>query len=196
MTLKKLLSLPKLSSTAKKFILKYKFIFDIVIYGSTVRGKTKIRDVDIAIICGKEVSVGEKLELAQVFKTQIKPLLLYEIDVKCVSLSDLTDQTFMARAGISAEGYSLLKKSFLSVQFGFEPRTVFIYSLAGLNNSKKTTFQYVMKGRRGQTGLLVSHNCKHLGSGAIAVPLIHTEEFKQLFERQKIKYKMYSTLFY
>ena len=196
MTLEKLLSLPKLSSTAKRFALEYKSIFDIVIYGSTVRGKTKIRDVDVAIIFGKEVSIGKKLGLAQVFKAQIKPLLSYEIDVKCVSFSDFTDQTFMARAGILAEGYSLLKKSFLSVQFGFEPRTVFIYSLAGLSNSKKTTFQYILNGRRGQAGLLSSHNCRHLGSGAILVPLTHTEEFKQLFERQKIKYKMYPTLFY
>lgn len=196
MTFGKLLNLPKLSLTAKIFALKYKSIFDIVIYGSTVKGKTKIRDVDIAIILGKEVSVGEKLELAQVFKTQIKSLLPYEIDVRCISFSDLTDQTFMARAGILAEGYSLLKKSLLPVKFGFEPKNIFIYSLAGLSNSKKTIFQYVMKGRRGKIGLIASRNCKHLGSGAIAVPLIHTEEFKQLFERQKIKYQIYSTLFY
>ena len=196
MTLEKSLNLLKLSSTAKKFVLRNKSIFDIVIYGSTIRGKTKIRDVDVAIILGKEVSIGEKLELAQVFKAQIKSLLPYEIDVKCVSFSDFTDHTFMARAGILAEGYSLLKKSFLSVRFGFEPRTVFIYSLAGLSNSKKTTFQYILNGRRGQTGLLFSHDCRHLGSGAILVPLTHTEEFKQLFERQKIKYKIHSTLFY
>ncbi|MBI4983060.1 hypothetical protein HZC32_00230 [Candidatus Woesearchaeota archaeon] len=196
MTLERLLSLPRLNLIAKKFVSKYNYVFDIVIYGSTVRGKTKIRDVDVALICREGVPVGEKLELAQIFKTQIKPLILHEIDVKCISLSDLTDQTFMARAGILAEGYSLLEKNFISARFGFEPRAIFVYSLAGLSNSKKTIFQYVMKGRRGQTGLLASRDCKHLGSGAIAVPLVHSEEFKQLFERQKIKYTMYPTLFY
>lgn len=196
MTLKKLLNLPKLKSISKKFISKNKELFDIVIYGSVVRGKTKTRDVDLAIISAKERTVKEKLHLAQLLKMEIKKILPYEIDLKCIDLDDLLDQTFMARKGILAEGYSLLRNKPLAALFGFEAKSLFAYSLDGLTPSQKTTFQYIMKGRRGQKGLLFSREGEQLGKGVIIIPLKHSEEFKELFNKLKIKCKMHPIIFY
>ena len=196
MTLKKLLPLPKLKSVSKKFLSENQGIFDIVIYGSLVRGKTKLRDIDLAIISTNRKALTEKLDLAQAFKTEMRKLLPYELDVRCIDLDDLRDRTFMARKGILAEGYSLTKNQPLAALFGFEANSLFVYSLENLKPSQKTTLQYAMKGRRGQKGLLASREGKQLGKGVVVVPLKHSEEFQEFFKKLKLDFKMFPALFY
>lgn len=196
MTFVKLLNSPKLKLTLKKFISENKWVFDIVIYGSFIRGKTKIHDLDLAVLSGQRLSLKDKLSLAQALKTKIKKFLPYELDVVCLDFADFQDNTFLARQGILAEGYSLIRNKPLARFFGFEAKTLFVYSLKELSLSQKTIFQYAMKGRRGQKGLLLSRGGESLGKGVILIPLKHSEEFKDLFEKLKIKYQAYPALFY
>lgn len=196
MTLEKLLTSRRLKLAIKKFIVKNKDIFDIIIYGSAVRGKTKIRDIDVAVISSKKRMIEEKLHLAQQLKNEIKNIFSYEMDIRCVDMEDLSDSAFLARKGIIAEGYSLIKNKPLVSLFGFETKVLFAYSLGKLKPSQKITFQYIMKGRRGQKGLLELREGKPLGKGVVIIPLRHCEEFKELFEKLNIDYKILPAVFY
>ena len=61
-----------LTSESKK--LKNKEIFDIVIYGSSVKGKRKINDIDIIFIFNN-FPLEKRLEITQKFKSKINHFL-------------------------------------------------------------------------------------------------------------------------
>lgn len=171
-------------------------IWDVVVYGSFARGKINARDVDVAIILSSKTTLNKKLELAQELKYSLNKILKFKIDVKSIDLSDLIDPLFIARKAILAEGFSLTKKKNLAEIFGFEQFYLFSYNLNGLSHSEKVMFQYALKGRRGEKGLLKITKSEQLGKGVIKAPLQHSEEFKSFFEKNKINYKNCMTLFY
>jgi predicted nucleotidyltransferase len=170
-------------------------MFDILVYGSIVRGKDKVNDIDIVIIFNKKGSVNEKLELAEKLKSQLD-FLDINVDVKAVDISDFDDNSFIARQAILAEGYSLIDGKFLHERFGFKAFAIFDYSLGNLNYSQKKMFYYALKGRRGQKGLLELKGAEMLGNCIIKVPLVNSEEFKELFKRRNIEYKMEKSITY
>ena len=189
-----------LNSQSLKLIKNFKEdnpkIYDIVAYGSVVRGKMLPKDTDLAIILHQKLSFDKKLGLAQELRHCLGKILKSEIDVKCVDMDDLTDPLFIARKAIIAEGLSMTRKKNLAEAFGFKPFYIFTYSLSGLSHSKKVIFGYALGGRRGQEGLLKLNKCEQLGKGAIKVPLEHAEEFKDFFEKQNVKYRVHMALIY
>ncbi len=196
MTLKKFLNLQKLKSIISNLKNKNPEIWDVCIYGSIIRGKTSIRDIDFAIILKSGLKVSKKLELAQELKHELKKSLDYEIDVKSIDMNDLKDPSFMARQGILAEGYLISQKEHTARLFGFDTHSIFIFNLKGLSASQKTMFRYALNGRRGSKGILKPKGCEHLGSGVIKVPIRHSEEFKEFLENFKIDYKIQKGVFY
>lgn len=190
---KKLLSLQELN-LIRDFKEKYPEIYDIVIFGSFVRGKLDARDLDLAILFYK-AKLADKLRLAQELKQKLKDSN-YEIDVKGVDFNDLLDKDFIARQAIIAESYSLFKKKRLAELLGFSNYYLFAYSLKGLSQSKKIMFQYALKGRRGQKGIIETRNCRQIGRGAVMVPLENSEEFRDFLEKNRVNYKIHKGLFY
>jgi predicted nucleotidyltransferase len=180
----------------KDFKKENKNIFDIVIYGSVVRNKIRVNDIDVAIIFSGLESVNDKLSLAQEMKSKLKDVMKYDLDVKGVDMGDFLDGSFLARNSILAEGFSVLRKKFLHEIFGFKNYYVFSYSLTNLSNSRKVMFQYALQGRRGEKGMMEITGSSSLGKGVIRVPLGYSEEFKDFFEKNKIKYKVNKILRY
>lgn len=196
MILKKLLNLQKLRFNVKKFAGKNPEVLDVCIYGSIIRGKTNMRDIDFAILLKNKINVSKKLELAHELKRALKKELNFEIDAKAVDIEDLKDSTFLARQGILAEGYSILHKKYVADIFGFRTHYIFMFNLKGLSESKKIMFRYALNGRRGAKGIMMLNKCEHIGSGAIKVPIEHSEEFKELLDGFKINYQILKASFY
>jgi predicted nucleotidyltransferase len=179
-----------------KFKEKYQDIWDICVYGSFARGKSETRDIDMAIIMKKPISLEKKLKISFELKNHLKKFYKNEFDVNCVDIKDFFDPSFLARSGIIGEGILLFKDKPLSEILGFKSYVVFAYTLDGLTNSEKVIFNYSLNGRRGETGMIKLKNCEHLGRGVLKVPIVHSEELKEFFERHKVKYKMLKALFY
>lgn len=175
--------------------LKSKEVFDIIVYGSLVRGKQKPNDVDIAILLNEEKSVGEKLEIAERAKSKLDSLG-ENFDVKSIYISDLNDEGFMARQAILAQGYSLIYGGFLHERFGFASFIIFSYDLKKLSNSRKKMAYYALKGRRKQKGMLELNGAKMIGDCLIKVPLINSDEFEEMFKFNKIDYKKWNSMEY
>ncbi len=186
MTLNNLLKSRRLISELKRF--SPKEIFDIVVYGSAVKGKEKINDIDIAVILNRNTELNKKLNLAESLKRKLD-FLEYEADIKVIDLNDLLDSAFIARQAIVAEGFSLLHKKFLHELFGFSLSNLFEYSLENLAYSKKKMLYYALKGRRGQKGLLELKKGKQISNCVIQVPLEHSEEFADMFQKHGINFK-------
>ncbi len=193
--LKKLLNSQALN-LIESFKKKYPEIWDIAIFGSLIRGKVVSRDIDLIIILNKLTKLQNKLNLSHELKQSLKKF--YETDIKTIDIKDIFDKNFLARQGIIAESYLIIRNKFLSELFGFKPYYIFQYSLKNLKTSKKIMFQYALKGRagRGQKGIISLKKCEHLGKGVVKVPLENADEFREFLEKNKASYKIYRGLFY
>ena len=79
---------------------KDKAIFDIVVYGSAVKGKEDARDIDILVIF-LEGSLKERLDKLQEIKSRLKDVKIETpLDIKQILLKDLFSSSFLARTGI------------------------------------------------------------------------------------------------
>jgi len=195
MTLKKFLNSQVLKSI-KDFKKKHSEIFDFAIYGSIIRGRTNVGDVDIAIIFSSPQKLEIKLNLSQKLRNELKKLTNLDLDIKGIDINDLSDKSFLAGKSIIAEGYLVIKKKFFCEFFGFNNYYIFNYSLTNLSMSKKVMLQYALHGRRGEKGIINDTKSSSIGKGVIKVPLESSEEFREFFEKNNINYKIHKCLLY
>lgn len=173
-----------LESVCKKFAKKHN-IFDIVLYGSAVKGKEEARDVDILLIF-KEKKLKERTDISQELKDVLHKRI-EKIDIKTINLEGLFEKEFLARQGIFIEGYSLLYNIPLSKKLGFKGYALFTYNLKNLNHNEKTKFTYALIGRKSQ-GIIKQLNAEPLGKGAIIVPIENSLIFEDFLQKWKINY--------
>jgi len=163
-------------------------VWDIVVYGSYARGKESASDIDIAIILPKVTSAGTKLILCQ----QIRKMLAdenYKIDAKAADIKDMQNTSFLAREGIIAEGYSLLKNKPFAAIFGFSAFTLVEYSFKNIAPAKQKMFYYALQGRKKGRGMLARFGGRILSKGILEVPTAHYEKLKSLIDSYGINYK-------
>ena len=192
--LKNLDWMKKTNKIVKSFYKKHKKkIFDIILYGSSIRGKYRPRDIDILVIF-KDVDNKEYFELPYELRKSLEKENL-KVDVKGVLIYELFDPKFLARQSLLIEGYSLIKNNLLSERFGFESYSLFAYSLKNLNHNEKTKFQYSFKGRRDERGILEELNGIVVGMGSVLIPIENSEKFKEFLDKWKIKYEEWRGVF-
>lgn len=179
-----------LSKLSKTFQRKYKEeIEDIILFGSSLRGKLEPEDIDILVLFSKKTDI----EIEYEFKKQVSKIIR---NVSLISKTENTlhDPLFAAREAILFEGYSLIKKEFISSLSGFDSLGIFIYSTKELKNVEKTRFYYALNGRRGASGVVDLLNAVKLSDNIIAVPLEKIEEAKEFFEQQNIEFRYMPSL--
>ncbi len=173
-----------LTSVCKKFA-NQNNIFDIVLYGSAVKGKQEARDIDILLIF-LENKLKERTNIAQKLKGILKKRIK-KIDIKTINLPELFEKDFLARQGIFIEGHSLLYNIKFSRRLGFESYSLFTYNLKNLNHNEKTKFTYALIGRI-KKGIIKQLNAIHLGKGAIIIPIKNSLIFEEFLKTWKINY--------
>ena len=163
-------------------------IFDIVVYGSLVKGKTTARDVDIAVIF-LEGTLRERLDKIQNIKNKIKPKISQELDIKQLLLKDLFSSDFLARTGILLEGESIFKGRKFCETLGFRAFSLFWYDLKGLTHARKVKFNYILAGRSGFKGIIRHLEGERLASGAVKMPMQNSIEFEDVLKANEVNYK-------
>ena len=174
-----------LESKSKSFE-KDKGIFDIVVYGSNVKGKIEARDIDILIIF-KEKPLAERVEITQRFKEKIGKEI-GKLDIKTINLSELFETNFLARQAILTESYSLVYRMPFSEKAGFLSYSLFTYKLKNLSHNDKTKFTYSLIGRGKNQGILKKLNAKPLGKAVILLPIQNSSFFEDFLKKWKIDY--------
>ncbi len=174
-----------LISKCKKFTKKHN-IFDVVLYGSAVKGKDEPGDIDLLIIfLDKSLEIRTKIaqEMKKIIKKEIK-----NIDVKTITLKELFDKDLLARQGIFTEGISMVHNIPFSKRLGFEGYTLFTYNLSNLGHNEKTKFTYALIGRN-KDGMIKKLEAIHLGRGVLIIPTKNSIIFKKFFEKWNINFK-------
>src|SRR3989344_6455854 len=149
------------------YLKKDKNIFDIVVYGSSVKGKNHPNDIDIAVIF-IEGSLSQRLEKLQEIKKNIK--LDKIIDIKSILLEELCKPEFFGRYGIFLEGISIFDEKPFSFRIGFEGFSIFLYNFKNKSHNEKVKFNYVLSGRN-NIGIIKLLNGEHLAPGVIKIPI-------------------------
>ena len=170
-----------------------KKVFDIVLYGSSVRGKGKPRDIDIMLIL-KNVDRKEYYDIPYMFRKEIEGKEI-KVDVKGMFLEELFSPELLARQGLIIEGYSLIKKEYLGKMLGFDRFSLFVYSLKNLSLTGKTKFQYALKGRGDRKGVSSQLGGISIGIGSILIPVEKSELFKEFLARWEVNYREWRGLF-
>ncbi len=163
---------------------KDKTIFDIVIYGSAVKGKKEPTDIDIAVVF-REGDLKKRLEKIQTIKKKIT--LKQKIDIKGILLEELFHYEFFARSGIFLEGISIFDKKPFAHKIDFTGFSLFIYDLKNKNHTEKVKFNYVLSGRNTK-GILRLLDGKSLGPGVMQIPLKNSLEFEEVLKMHSINY--------
>lgn len=160
-------------------------IFDIVLFGSSIKGKAKPGDIDIVLILNKKAGAEKLNSIISVFK---------EAHTEYVFLSELYKEPLWAT--IIQEGYSLLTSEQLCKKLGFDSYFLFVYDLKNLGRVSKSRFSHALFGRSGSKGILKDAKGKRLGKGCIAVPTEVSEKLRSFFETWKVNYSIYRSLLY
>ena len=182
--------LKSLESVSKSFFKKEK-LFDIILYGSAVKGKDEPRDIDIVLIFFDK-GFKERLDISYEFKKRLPKELKF--DVKSINMADFYDSGFFARQGILIEGYSLVSGKKFSEKLGFKGYSLFSYALGNLNNNQKTLFTYSLIGRGKIDGMVKKVAGQSIGRGAFLVPIENSILFEQFLEKWNVKYIKKNTL--
>lgn len=186
------IELDKLIEVAKKFKKKHKKVFDIVLYGSSVKGKEKPNDYDFMLLL-KGAKEGERFDLAFEFKEKLLGLGFphEKLDVKAINLDSLFDPNYLATPGIIIEGFSLTKgKPFHELMNG-ESYALFNIKARRLDKNQRKKFNYALKGRKGDSGFLKEINGKYLAPWVVLIPIENTYRFKEFLDYWKVEYEAY-----
>lgn len=161
-------------------------IFDIVVFGSLVKGKVNPRDADVLVIF-LHGSLKERLDAIQEIKNKLKPKLDLSIDIKQALLKDLFSSDFLARTGILLEGFSIFHNKKFSQTLGFDSFAIFWYNLKKLSHTQKIKFDYILAGRNQKGIIEVLHGIR-LASGVVKIPIEHSLEFEEVLKNNQVNY--------
>jgi len=147
-----------------KELLKNKEIIDIIIFGSSTKGKARPQDIDLAVL------VKEKNQLIKLKIQKSIP----KADVILLSLEDLHKSIFFT---LVKEGYSVSKNDYLHNLYHTTPMKLFKYELKKLKPSQKVMFERALKNFMG---------INKLSNRVVLVPLQKSGEFEDFLKHWNI----------
>jgi len=157
--------------------LKRDEIEDIIVFGSAIKGKRDVNDIDVAVVF-REFS--EKL-WRDINKTDGK----YHFS-KTMFSKLLEEPLFWGT--LIHEGYSLKHKEMISNVIGMRPFFLFEYQLDNLSRTKRQILSHSLYGSGGRESFLKSVNGEKLGSRRVVVPSDKSEEMRSFFDTWNLVY--------
>jgi len=159
--------------------LKKKEIEDIIIFGSFLKGKENIKDIDITIVFKKfsktiwqDINkIGDEYHFS---KTTFSKLLI----------EPLFWQTLLH------EGYSLKHEEFISNILGMKSSFLFEYELLNLDKIKKQTFSHALYGTGGRANFLKNIKGEKIGRNSILIAEEYSEEMRSFLDTWNVIYKV------
>jgi predicted nucleotidyltransferase len=163
--------------TKLKETLKNPDIIDIIVFGSTVKGKINPKDTDIAIITEKKLNIN-------IENFHISIINPRELLVNPISLS-----TTLLR-----EGFSIKNNKPLAEALGFKSKMLYTYKLNNLNASKKVSTVRFLRGDKNNSGLIKKYKGEWLSNQVFTLPIESDSTIEQYFIYNSINYTKTSIL--
>ncbi|NQU78959.1 nucleotidyltransferase domain-containing protein [Candidatus Woesearchaeota archaeon] len=179
----------KFISTVNKFYKNNKeSVLDIVLFGSSTKGKKVPNDIDILLLFKDTEDTDIAYELRKILK------IFGKVQITTKTYSNMFDNKFMARESYLSEGYSLIMKKRISSGLGYSSRTVFKYKLQGFNQSRRMQLQYALYGRGGKTGIVKEFGLEKFADTVFFCQTEKTEKFREFLDYWEIEYDVFPIL--
>jgi len=165
---------------------------DVIIFGSLMRGKGKPGDIDLCILIegGDE---KKSLDLVHSLAAITDRYTKFIFQINIITEKQLIEGNTLTRA-IVTEGFSIKKSLKIAEIWGFQSKSLFIYTLKGFSPSDRVKFHFVLRGRYGNAGVLEEVKGKLLSPGAIMVPAEYEDKMKEVFNAWKIPHRITNML--
>jgi predicted nucleotidyltransferase len=188
---KELLKNTKFKSEIKNFFGKNKnLILDVIIFGSSVKGKEKPKDIDLLVIYKDKKDIDLSYELKKRLKN-----IGFEVEITDKTYHELFESSFNAREAMISEGYSVIQEKFLGEGLGYVNFILFKYELRGFSKSKRMLFYYALYGReKNPNGILKELNAIKFSETVLFCPIENSEKMKEFFNTWQIKYNEFPIL--
>jgi len=173
-------------SSVKQWIRKEK-VLDVVVFGSSVRGKSKPGDIDLCILISDN-DEEKSLDLVDSLG-KLTDKLEGDFHLSILTSSSFVKGNTLAKTLLN-EGFSVKDDAPFSSVFGLSNKSLFVYSLKDFSPSKRVKFHYLLKGRYGSEGILKEVKGKFLGTGSIIIPSSKEDLLKEVFDLWKVKYRI------
>ncbi|MBS3166894.1 nucleotidyltransferase domain-containing protein [Candidatus Woesearchaeota archaeon] len=177
-----LLKRQKLINICKSY-LKKKEIDDIFLFGSFVKGKEIVKDIDICFV----FNIFEDKIITEAYSQFEKENIPAHITK--TKFSYLLEDPLLWNSLIH-EGFSIKKNKSISDILSIKPYFLFQYELKNLDKTKKESFSHSLYGTGGRKSFLVEVKGEKAGKNSILIPLATSEELRSFFETWKIIYKV------
>lgn len=174
----------KLKIDLKNFLRKEKFLIDIFLFGSALKGKEKPKDIDVIVLFRDKdyeriedilyqiKKIGEKLKI----KPHLEPIIIDQLHDQKVYPSLLH------------EGFSLKNMKFLHQKLNFKPFLLITYLLKNKKPSDKVRFSFALYGRKKGEGLLKKLKGEVLGKCSFLMPVDQQSVIESFFKQWDVKY--------
>lgn len=144
-------------------------ILDVILFGSSIKGKHNPSDIDIAVISEKQAP------------SQKEPYHISNINPREFAL----DPPMLANI-LLREGYSLRRNKPFAQRFHFTSKILFTYDLRDLSPSKKVKIVNIL---RGKNGLVAQCKGEWIARQVFLAPIENDKVFEDLFLAHGIKFK-------
>ena len=154
-------------------------IVDIVVFGSSVKGKIMPNDIDIAVLVKKKLSFS--------LLKEIKKSLGKNGHIQQVSINDKHIEVIVRQMILLREGHSIKHKKYIHELYGIKPKYLYTYSLKSLSASQKVMFH---------RGIKTISDVDRLSNRVVMVPVDNANEFEDFLKQWDldIEAKEYSLL--
>jgi len=149
-------------------LLKNSGVIDVIIFGSSVRGKDKPRDLDVCVVWNDKKGKTKKA-----------------IDI---TYEELFSPSFLAREDILCDGFSLRLNQGVAEAYGYFAFRTFDYQLTNMDYNERARFHSAMRQVTDELGIVKFR--------ALAlVPIGASEKFKEFLKYWKVNYRESRMLF-
>lgn len=181
---KSLLQDTAFKSEIKNFFNKNKeILLDIILFGSSIKGKEKPNDIDILLLYKSSKNIDVSYALKKTIEAKG-----YCIEITDKTYNELLNPNFIAGISIISEGYSLVYNKFLFEGLGYLSFNLFKYELKQFNKSERMRFYYSLYGRNNEKGMLKMLDSIKFSDSIILCPVENVERMKEYFDTWKLKY--------
>ncbi len=177
----------RLSEIAKEFASRNPDVWDVLLYGSSVKGNERPNDIDIAVILKK----GNPFDEAFRFKNLLEKggFSPEDIDVKGFLLEEFFDENNLVSLALLVEGYSLIRDRYLHEEINAGGYFLFRFSYSSLPQNEKMRFLYAYRGRGKNTGVLQQTGSVELAPGVVLVPVEEFYRFREFLSLWRLEYE-------
>jgi len=155
---------------------EYKFLEDIIIFGSVAREKTLPKDIDLAIL----VHARDEAQLEKIEEEVHRVLPEYKIDVTVLTVKEIYSPLWLS---IMKEGYSVSNEEFLSALYNMQPTKLYKYSIKMLTPVQKVQFD------RGMRKMIEDLQGIRLTRTIVLISFQKSERFEEFLRTWKLEFE-------